>query len=47
MRLLKDNQIDDSFNKKENYFLMIINLSKSLQLIENQYHINFYFKTFR
>ena len=47
MRLLKDNQIDDSFNKKKSYFLMIISLSKSLQSIENQYHINFYFETFR
>ena len=35
MRLLKDNQIDDSFNKKENHLSMIIHLLKSLQLTEN------------
>ena len=47
MRLFKDNQIYNSFNKKESYFSMIINLLKSLQSIENQRHINFYFETFR
>ena len=32
---------------KKNHFLMIINLLKNLQSAENQYHINFYFETFR
>ena len=47
MRFLKDNQIYNSFDKKENHFSIIINLSKSLQSTENQRHINFYFETFR
>ena len=47
MRLFKDNQADDSFDKKENHFSIIINLSKNLQSIENQCHTNFYFETFR
>ena len=47
MKLFKNNQIDDSFNKKKNHLLMIINLLKNLQLIENQHHTNSYFKTFR
>ena len=47
MRLLKNNQVDDSFNKKKSHFLMIISLLKNLQSIENQCYINFYFETFR
>ena len=30
MRLLKNNQVDNSFDKKESHFLMIISLSESL-----------------
>ena len=47
MRLLKDNQIYNSFNKKESHFSIIISLLESLQSVENQRHINFYFETFR
>ena len=47
MRLLKDNQVYNSFNRKESHLLIIINLLTSLQSIENQRHTNFYFEAFR
>ena len=47
MRLLKDNQVYNSFDKKESHFSVIISLLKSFQSIENQRHINFYFEAFR
>ena len=47
MRFLKDNQVYNSFDRKENHFSMIISLSKSFQSVENQRHTGFDFETFR